>query len=190
MRYWRVTFSRCVLILLAVLAASSPVLAAGLSHPESAHAACKGRSAVPESISAARAEQAVLCLLNRQRTKRDVPRLDRHKRLDGPAREHSRYMVDHECFDHECPGEPPLEDRISRYLSRGGRAWGENIAFGGGEGGSPRSVVRMWMKSEGHRSNILDRQYEHIGIGVVWGNPVGGDFPSATYTTDFGARGG
>jgi uncharacterized protein YkwD len=176
--------------LVVAIAAASALLALGLGHPESAYAACKGKAAVPESISAVRAEQAVFCLLNRQRMKRDIPRLDRHKRLDGPAREHSRYMVDHECFDHDCPGEPPLEDRISRYLSREGRAWGENIAFGVGEGGAPRSVVRRWMKSKGHRINILDRQYEHIGIGVAWGNPVGGDFPSATYTTDFGARGG
>jgi uncharacterized protein YkwD len=45
------------------------------------------------------------------------------------------------------------------------------------------------MKSEGHRRNILDPDFEHIGIGIVWGSPsstVGGK--AATYTTDFGYR--
>ncbi len=131
----------------------------------------------------------MFCLLNRQRAKRGVPRLDRHKQLDGPSREHSRYMVEHRCFDHECPGEPVLADRIRGYLSKEGRAWGENIAWGSGDLGSPRSIVRSWMGSEGHCRNILSRQYEHIGVGVVWGSPEGGDFPAGTYTTDFGARG-
>ena len=45
------------------------------------------------------------------------------------------------------------------------------------------------MKSDGHRRNILDPDFEHIGIGIVWGVPeagVGGD--GGTYTTDFGYR--
>jgi uncharacterized protein YkwD len=158
--------------------------------PAPAHAACKGKAAPPETISAHRAEDAVFCLLNRERAKRELPRLGRHKQLDGPAREHSRYMVDHGCFEHDCPGEPDLADRLRRYLSKGGRTWGENIASGGGEAGSPRSIVRSWMGSKGHRANILSSQYEHIGIGVVWGSPQDWDFPAGTYTTDFGARGG
>ena len=117
--------------------------------------------------------------------------LGRHKLLDGPSRDHSRYMVEHRCFDHECPGEPDLADRIHRYLAKDGRTWGENIAWGSGELGSPRSIVRSWMHSEGHRQNILNREYEHIGVGVVWGSPQSGQtggFPAATYTTDFGRR--
>jgi uncharacterized protein YkwD len=161
-----------------------------LAPPGSAAAGCKGKAAEPESVSVGRAEQAVFCLLNRERAERDLPRLERHKQLDGPAREHSRYMVEHRCFEHECAGEPDLAERIRDYLSRDGQTWGENIAWGGGILGSPRSVVRSWMASKGHRSNILSRQYEHIGVGVVWGSPVGGDFPAGTYTTDFGARGG
>lgn len=171
-----------------------PVIAFAISAtlaaaPSTAGATCKGKSAEPGSISADRAEEAVFCLLNRQRAKRGVPRLDRHKQLDAPSREHSRYMVEHRCFDHECPGELALSARIRGYLSKDGRAWGENIAWGGGALGSPRSIVHSWMGSEGHRRNILSRQYEHVGVGVVWGSPQGGNYPAGTYTTDFGARG-
>jgi uncharacterized protein YkwD len=175
--------------LAAALVAAALVAAVTAAAPPRAHAVCKGKDAAPESISAARAEQAVFCLLNRQRAKRDLPRLRRHDQLDRPSRRHSRYMVEHRCFDHQCPGEPDLEERIRRYLSKGGRAWGENIAWGGGGLGSPRAVVRSWMGSEGHRENILSRQYEHVGVGVVWGSPQGDGYPAATYTTDFGARG-
>jgi uncharacterized protein YkwD len=177
--------SRAAIALVVAVAAAAAVSAP----PSPAQAACKGKAAEPESISVSRAERAVFCLLNRQRARRDIPRLDRHKQLDGPSRAHSRYMVAHRCFDHECPGEPDLAERLDAYLSRDGRTWGENIAWGGGELGSPRTIVRSWMKSEGHRSNILSREYEHIGVGVVWGSPEGDDFPAATYTTDFGARG-
>jgi len=161
-----------------------------VGHPAPASAACKGKSAIPESVSAGAAEQAVFCLLNGERAKRDLPRLARHTQLDKPSHRHSRYMVEHRCFDHKCPGEPDLAERLRGYLSKGGQAWGENIAWGGGEAGSPQSIVRSWMRSDGHRGNILSRQYEHIGIGVVWGSPKGGRFPAGTYTTDFGARGG
>jgi uncharacterized protein YkwD len=45
------------------------------------------------------------------------------------------------------------------------------------------------MRSSGHRRNILDRRFRHIGIGVASGAPddVGAQ-PAATYTTDFGFR--
>jgi uncharacterized protein YkwD len=184
-----VRFRIARITLLVALVSAALVAAVIAAAPAPAHAACKGKDAAPESISTQRAEQAVFCLLNQKRANRDLPRLRRHDQLDGPARDHSRYMVAHRCFDHECPGEPDLAERLRAYLSRDGRAWGENIAWGGGQLGSARAVVRSWMRSEGHRHNILSRQYEHVGIGVVWGSPQGGEYPAATYTTDFGSRG-
>ena len=32
---------------------------------------------------------------------------------------------------------------------------------------TPRSVVRAWMHSSGHRANILTRTFRHIGVGVI-----------------------
>ena len=32
---------------------------------------------------------------------------------------------------------------------------------------SPREVVRLWMKSDGHRTVMLRREYDVIGVGVV-----------------------
>jgi uncharacterized protein YkwD len=46
------------------------------------------------------------------------------------------------------------------------RSAGENVAYGLTNG---RSVVRAWMNSQGHRDNILNRGYRHIGIGARQG---------------------
>jgi uncharacterized protein YkwD len=99
-------------------------------------------------------------------------------------------MVRDKCFEHVCPGEKDLGARLADYLANGGRGYGENIAWGTGDLGTPRSIVRSWMKSEGHRRNILDPDFEHIGIGIVWGVPEAGIGGSSggTYTTDFGYR--
>lgn len=41
---------------------------------------------------------------------------------------------------------------------------GENIAYGQK---SPEEVMRVWMNSPGHRSNILSSRYSDIGCGVA-----------------------
>ncbi|HEU0287388.1 MAG TPA: CAP domain-containing protein [Nocardioidaceae bacterium] len=46
----------------------------------------------------------------------------------------------------------------------GARSAGENIARGGV---SPRATVRLWMNSPGHRANILNRRYTHLGVGAA-----------------------
>ena len=38
---------------------------------------------------------------------------------------------------------------------------------------SPRTIMRLWMNSPGHRANILSPSFREIGIGVAFGAPVG-----------------
>ena len=65
---------------------------------------------------------------------------------------------------------------------------GENLAFGKASQTAPKAVVEAWMKSPGHRSNILYRGFEEVGIGIALGVPESGEAEGATYTTGFGAR--
>ena len=65
---------------------------------------------------------------------------------------------------------------------------GENLAWGSGERSTPRSIVRAWMNSAGHRHNILNGRFREIGIGVVDSSPVSTANRGATYTTTFGSR--
>jgi uncharacterized protein YkwD len=103
-------------------------------------------------------------------------------------------MVRDNFFDHVAPGGSTMLGRVraSSYL-RGTRSWalGENLAWGTGELATPARTVDAWMRSEGHRRNILDRSFREIGIGVSVGAPVdvSAALPAATYATEFGSRG-
>jgi uncharacterized protein YkwD len=44
------------------------------------------------------------------------------------------------------------------------RAAGENIAMGQP---TPKEVVNDWMHSQGHRRNILSKDFNYIGVGYV-----------------------
>jgi uncharacterized protein YkwD len=159
--------------------------------PAQASAACRGADAHPNKVSRATVESATLCLLNRERTSRDLRRLKSHSRLRLAAVRHARDMARRNYFSHDSLSGTDLGTRIKRtgYLrSASNWALGENIAWGGGRYSTPRSIVEMWMDSPGHRANILNRRFREIGIGVAIGSPTRDDEDAATYVNDFGTR--
>ena len=176
-------------------------LAANKSHARrdardvSAHAAnataCAAADSSP-SAGAAKLEDVVLCLVNRERRSHGLPTLRPNKRLDRAARGHSFHMVRSNFFSHDSLGGSSVMDRVKRrgYRSSRGMMVGENIAWGSGSYATPREIVAGWMRSPGHRANILHRSFREVGVGVALGapRPVGSQ-PAATYTTDFGKRG-
>jgi uncharacterized protein YkwD len=101
-------------------------------------------------------------------------------------------MVRSNFFSHDSLGGSSVMDRVKRrgYRSSGGMMVGENIAWGSGSYATPGNIVDGWMRSPGHRANILHRAFREVGVGVALGapRPVSG-MPAATYTTDFGKRG-
>jgi uncharacterized protein YkwD len=160
-----------------------PVLAAcGLSAtaaPASAAAPCASGSA----------RTTTLCLINAERSAHGVSPLRLDKRLSRAARRHSRDMVAHRYFAHDSRNGAGFSARIASTGWMSGRShWrvGENIAWGSGSQASPRAIVAAWMHSAGHRANILQSGFHHIGIGIVSGSPAGNGSGS-TYTTDFGS---
>ena len=136
------------------------------------------------------ARRAIVCFVNKERTSRGVPRLRNNRRLQRAAQDHNDYMVKKNCFSHECAGEGSLERRLfsASYLSSDLLRWGygENIAWGEGHLSKPRMIVRAWMNSTGHRLNILNPTFEHIGVGFTRGTPSKQSGKGATFTTDFG----
>jgi len=150
---------------------------------------CRGAGITPTVHNAAAVRHATLCLLNRQRARRGLPRLHARRPLTAAATRYSRLMVTQGFFAHVSPGGSTMVQRIrhTSYL-RGARGWslGENLAWGSGASATPARIVDAWMHSAGHRRNILDRKFRHIGIGVALGVP--GHRAGATYTTEFGSR--
>jgi uncharacterized protein YkwD len=155
--------------------------------PESAAAA----SAVPREAAAEDLERAALCLINHERVTHGLARLKPHPRLSRAAVWHSHDMVRRDYFSHTSRNGKDVVDRLHKSHYLGGRfSWmvGENIAWGSGDRGTPRSIVQAWMDSPGHRQNMLSASFREIGIGVVKGAPGSASLPAATYTTTFGVR--
>lgn len=169
-------------------------IAVALPHTATAAGGCPNADAMPAAERMAEVKKATLCLLNRERTSRGLPKLSSNGELGRAAQRFSASMVRGRFFDHVSPSGSTLKSRVrggTSYLHGAVRSWslGENIAWASGELATPKQIVRSWMTSPGHRRNILDAGFRHIGIGVAPGAPGdAGGRPAATYTTDFGAR--
>jgi uncharacterized protein YkwD len=169
------------------LATALTLLAVGPA--ASAAGACDGSRASAGTVGKRVLVRATLCLLNAERARRHLGPLRLNRELSAAARGHSRAMVERHFFSHTSPDGTTFVERIRRtgYLADA-RGWsvGENIAYGSGRLSTPRAIAGAWMKSPGHRANILSTSYRSIGIGIATGTPAGED--GGTYTTDFGRR--
>lgn len=158
---------------------------------------CQSRPACPNADAQqpdgglAAIRHATLCLINVQRTQHGLGKLHDNTALRGVASRYARRMVALSFFDHVSPTGGTFLRRIQRsaYL-HGARGYslGENLAWGGGILATPRSIVRAWMNSPGHRANILSANYHDIGVGVAPGIPVAGGGAGLTYVNEFGKR--
>ena len=175
--------------LLPAFALLATLLTFSTASSASAATACRGAHLAPTPARGVAIRHATLCLLNRERARRGLPRLREHRSLANAARKYARLMVAKRFFDHVSPAGSTMAQRIKRtnYL-RHTRAWslGENLAWGSGGAATPAQIVNAWMHSPGHRANILNGRFREIGIGVALGAPNGGG--GATYVNEFGRR--
>lgn len=109
--------------------------------------------------------------------------------LRDAAQRHSRDMVRRNYFAHTSPTGVTLADRIraSAFKTRGAWSAGENLAWGSGSIASPRSVIRMWLRSSSHRAILLSSKWRFVGIGRATGR-FQGRSNAAVWTADFGHR--
>lgn len=111
----------------------------------------------------------VLTLTNNERNKNGLNPLAWNDSLAELAKLHCDDMIARDFFAHDNPdGETPF-DRMKKY---GISYWtaGENIAAGQY---SPEAVVESWMNSEGHRKNIMNPDFQYLGVSVVKGGRYG-----------------
>ena len=190
--------NRSFLVALGLLALAVLVAVGGATPADAAKkrgAACnEWAKSAPTQLTLEQARKSILCLLNQKRRAANLPRLERNNRLDAAAQRHTELMDGTGCFAHECPGEADLGDRLQgvAYLIRDLLQWaiGENVAWGEGVRGTPKSIMGAWMDSPGHRANILNKSFRDVGIGFEQGTPNAGDANGGIYTTDFGLRRG
>ncbi len=108
-------------------------------------------------------EQQVVELTNQERAKNGLQPLQVDNELSKVAREKSRDMQVNNYFDHNSPTYGSPFDMMRSY-GIDYRSAGENIAMGQR---TPQEVVNAWMDSPGHRENILNGSFTHIGVGYV-----------------------
>lgn len=108
-------------------------------------------------------EQEVVELTNEEREKQGLEPLKADAELSKVAREKSLDMSKNNYFSHNSPnyGSPFA---MMQSFGIDYRAAGENIARGQQ---TPEEVVNGWMNSDGHRANILNDKFTHIGVGYV-----------------------
>lgn len=106
-------------------------------------------------------ELEVVELTNVERQKHGLAPLQIDEALSKVASVKSEDMAKQNYFSHNSPTYGSPFDMMKQFgISY--RTAGENIAMGQR---SPQEVVNAWMNSEGHRANILNSNFTHIGVG-------------------------
>ncbi|MFF2237370.1 CAP domain-containing protein [Bacillus thuringiensis] len=116
-----------------------------------------------EAKSLSEFEQRVVELTNAERAKQGLSALKIDTELSKVARIKSEDMQKNNYFDHNSPTYGSPFDMMKKFGISYTSA-GENIAQGQR---TPEEVVQAWMNSAGHRANILNNGFTHIGVGYV-----------------------
>ena len=176
------------IVVISLLVASLAAVGASVADPGSAQAAGGGyvKKCGGGNIFLQENEKKIFILHNRKRSQHELKPFCVHPNLQKAARAHSEDMIRRDYFSHDTKGRNEGAcERIRRY----GYRWqtcGENIAYGSGSYGSPDNIFENWMKSSGHKANILNKNFREIGIGAHTGTYK--SYTGTTmYTVDFGS---
>lgn len=105
----------------------------------------------------------VLTLTNDYRRQYGLAPLRLNPLLSAIAQSHSQDMAHNDFFDHRSSNGSTVFDRFLQG-GYGYRSGGENIAAGFS---TPKSVVNAWIRSPGHRANLLTPFFQEMGVGFV-----------------------
>ncbi len=125
-----------------------------------------------------RIEASLLEEMNEVRAARRLPTLRVDRALRRAARAHSRHMLRHGYFAHGQFGR-----RVTAFGLRGPTI-GENLAWAPAVLTDADRVVRAWLASPHHRSNLLRPGFRRVGIGALVG-PFGAHERASLITADF-----
>ena len=148
-----------------------PNITPGTSGTGSPTATAPGSQTNPNSTSLSAEEQQMLTLVNQARSQNGAPALQVDMELANVARLKSQDMITNNYFSHNSPTYGSPFDMMKNFGISYVKA-GENIA--GNQ--SVQAAHNALMNSPGHRKNILDPDFTHIGIGIKKGSSYGNIF--------------
>src|SRR5271156_2241679 len=109
-----------------------------------------------------RAERELFASVNQARREQGLAPLRWDERLAAAARRHAEVMAERGSAQHGFEGELSLSARVKQ--AGGHFSWlSENVT----PGPTPGFIHSQFMNSAAHRANILDRDMDSVGIGVV-----------------------
>lgn len=114
------------------------------------------------SVFDADGEAQVFADLNHSRAEAGVPSLKLDAKLTEAARRHALLLAKRHVLSHQFSGEPELVERL-RSTGLILTAAAENV----GMNTQLSDVNSMFMRSPGHRANMLNAAYDAVGVGVV-----------------------
>ncbi len=105
----------------------------------------------PEKLKLIAIEKSILAATNEERERFGLPPFEVDEELMKSARSHCTWMTENQCMQHT---QLPVA---------------ENIAMGQP---STEDVLNCWMRSPGHRANILNGAFRRIGV-AAYSTPHG-----------------
>lgn len=126
--------------------------------------------------------EQIVAAVNAERRKAGVAPVKANTDLDEAAQRHAEDMLARNFFAHESPSGTTVRER-ARSAGYRWRTIGENIAEGQL---SVREVMDTWMRSPGHRRNILNPAFKELGVGLAMGSSDG--TYRVLWAQSFGAR--
>ncbi len=116
-------------------------------------------------------EDLVLEMTNQVRRAKGVAPLIKDDELREMARAYSDDMLVRGFFDHTDPDGVPFYERISNNYHHHVRLVGENIWDARDYDPDKakqvaQEIMDSWLTSPGHRENLLDPEFTHLGVGV------------------------
>jgi uncharacterized protein YkwD len=109
-----------------------------------------------------RAERELFTSVNQARRAQGLAPLRWDDCLAAAARRHAEVMAERGSAQHGFEGEPNLSVRVKQAGAH--FSWlSENVT----QGPTPSFIHTQFMNSPPHRANILDRDMDSIGVGVV-----------------------
>ena len=123
------------------------------------------RRRTPAANSLTRLEREAFDLMNDARSSGGLAPLEWDDDIAALARSHARSMAENRFFSHRGLDGRTVDGRANEF----GIAWsaiGENIASFSGSKDPCRTAVDNWLKSAGHRQNILGGRWNRTAIGI------------------------
>lgn len=147
---------------LGAIVLSLTLVAASIAAPSVATAAPPvAPTAAVAAAAAVTPEQQVALLINKQRKAKKLPELKVYTVMQSAAETWGTHLKNKGVFAHSSSSW-----RSSKISASGWASSGENLAWGYT---SASAAVAAWMKSSGHKANILGKSYRGMGIGYVKG---------------------